>query len=189
MFISIDQNSNSLWDTIPKLHALKSHKMDFLHLVEDIDLAFTKVGANSPKKTPQLTYEQYYRNGNLDWGASLFYSKFLGKLPVNIRTLEKYSGISTGALLRQLNHSEETFFGEYAVSDNLQMTAPSYTEDKDYHRTLGDISVKEIFPLISEIIDFAEEDLLKSFPEKESCQRIKKWFTSERKIVKGMLKK
>ena len=189
MNISIDQNSNSLWDTIPKLHALIAQNLPIIHYVEDIDVAFTRVGSKKQSDNrPSLTPEQYYRNGNLDWGASLFYMSFLGRCPVNLRDLEKYTGKSTAAMARALDLTEDLLYSTYAVGDNQQLTGPSYLEPTHKaHRLLGDITRAEFEAPLQELLIHAETDLLNSFPEPEVQHRIKTWFNTESKLVDQLL--
>lgn len=180
--ISIDQNSNSLWDTLPKLQALEKAGIDFTHCVEDIDVAFTRVGAHSNQL--QLTLEQYYPNGNLDWGASLFYMNFLGRCPLNLNNLVKYTGESPAHTAKKLHMTLDELYAKYSVADNWQLTAPSYIDSsKQAHRLLGDLSTSETISFIHELFDKAGSDLLKVFPEAEPQKRIKHWFNKERELV------
>ena len=39
---SIDQNCHSLWDVVPKLHALAAHGHRVAHFMEDVDAAFAE---------------------------------------------------------------------------------------------------------------------------------------------------
>ncbi len=180
--ISIDQNSNSLWDTLPKLQALEKQGIKFTHCIEDIDVAFTRVGAHSDKL--ELTLERYYPSGNLDWGASLFYMNFLGRCPLNLDNLTKYTGETPAHTAKKLGISLEQLYAQFSVADNWQLTAPSYIDStKQAHRLLGDLSTSEVIPFINELFDKAEEDLLNCFPENDVQKRIIKWFDSERECV------
>ncbi|MBQ6471809.1 MAG: hypothetical protein IJJ33_07490, partial [Victivallales bacterium] len=85
-FISIDQNSNGLWDTVPKLAALSAHGMAGTHYLEDVDAAFTRRGAH-PGEPPSLLPERFYRGGGSDWGAALFYTDLLGRQPWDLQEL------------------------------------------------------------------------------------------------------
>lgn len=179
--ISIDQNSNSLWDTLPKLQALEKAGIKFTHCVEDIDVAFTRVGAHSDQL--ELTLEQYYPNGNLDWGASLFYMNFLGRCPLNLNDLTKYTGETPAHTAKKLHISLEELYAKYSVADNWQLTAPSYIDSsKQAHRLLGDLSTTETIAFINELFDKAENDLLNCFPENSPQERIKQWFSQERQL-------
>lgn len=183
--ISIDQNSNSLWDTLPKLQALEAANIDFIHCVEDIDAAFTRVGAHSDQL--QLTLEKYYPSGNLDWGASLFYMSFLGRTPLNLTSLTQYTGKTPAQTARQLGLSLDTLYDRFSTADNWQLTAPSYiNSDKTAHRLLGDLSTEEVLPFIKELFDKAEANLLHTFPEAEPQKRLQNWFKVERRKVTAL---
>ncbi|MBT7170960.1 MAG: VOC family protein, partial [Phycisphaerales bacterium] len=78
MTLSIDQNSNPLWDTPAKLAALAASGESVRHCVEDIDVAFTDLGATLDDPTLRICREQFHPSGGQSWGASLFYSEFLG---------------------------------------------------------------------------------------------------------------
>ncbi len=180
--ISIDQNSNSLWDTLPKLQALQQAGIKFTHFVEDIDVAFTRVGSNSAE--PDLTIEQYYRNGSLDWGASLFYMDFLGRCPVNLNDITQYTGSTPAATAKSLGMSVDELFTTYSGGDNWQLTAASYQNGrKDTHRLLGDLTRDETNPFIFKLFDTAEADLMSRFPQADSQKRIETWFSREREKI------
>ena len=83
--ISIDQNSHSLWDTLPKLQVLAAAGVGVTHYVEDIDVAFTQLGKNRDGLRLKMERERFYPSGGQDWGAGLFYTEFLGRLPVEPR--------------------------------------------------------------------------------------------------------
>jgi len=90
--LSIDQNCHSLWDVIPKLQALAGRGLRVRHFIEDVDVAFTALGVGLENRGLRLAKERFYRSGGQDWGAALFYSQFLGRLPVEIRDWEAVSG-------------------------------------------------------------------------------------------------
>ena len=162
MFISIDQNSNSLWDVLPKIEAFQAHHFALCHYVEDIDVAFTRVG--SKDCPPQLTLEQYYPNGNLDWGASLFYMDFLGKVPLNLAKLSPYTGKKIATTAKALDCSLSELYEEFSVADNYQLTGSSYVHaHPEKHRLLGDLSTQQKKPFIQNLLDLAEEDILERF--------------------------
>ncbi len=181
MFISIDQNSNSLWDVLPKVEAMAYKSLSLTHLVEDIDVAFTSVGNSA--QPPTLTVEQYYPSGNLDWGASLFYMDFLGRLPLNLIDLSQYTGIKVAQTAKALNLSVAQLYQKYAVADNVQLTGSSYTTSQLQHRLLGDLKFDEIKPFVLELLDLAESDVLHKFIDTDSQTRTKLWFASERKLL------
>ena len=81
--LSIDQNCSSLWDAIPKLGALAAKGYPVAHYVEDIDVAFTSMGSGVGGDGLKLDRERFHRSGGQDWGAAMFYSAFLGRLPVH----------------------------------------------------------------------------------------------------------
>ena len=91
MIFSIDQNSHSLWDTLPKLQALALSGEKITHFVEDVDVAFTDIGENDESE-PRIIRERHYPSGGTDWGASLFYHEFLGRQPLELRRLEPQLG-------------------------------------------------------------------------------------------------
>ena len=82
---SIDQNCHSLWDVLPKLQALAGGGRCVCHFVEDVDMAYTAIGAAGAAGAPHLARERYYRDGGADWGAAVFYSEFLSRLPELIK--------------------------------------------------------------------------------------------------------
>ena len=90
---SIDQNCHSLWDVVPKLQALARRGVAVRHFVEDIDVAFTQMGAGPDGGELRLARERFYRSGGGDWGAALFYADFLGAQPTEIREWEKWTGM------------------------------------------------------------------------------------------------
>lgn len=187
-YISIDQNSHPLWDVVPKLHALSAQNKSGLHCIEDVDVAFTRRGASAGDPL-KLEREQYYRGGVSDWGAALFYTNFLGRNMFDVRDLEPYTGITTAALSRKLNFSVDELYAEYSPSDNHQLTGPSYLENPEQHRTIGDISAEEIAPFLPELLSIAQTDMLERFPEEAAQERIKNWFSEQLSFVESLLKK
>lgn len=178
MFISIDQNSNSLWDVLPKIEALHVHGKELLHYVEDIDVAFTRVGSNHSE--PELSLEQYYPNGSLDWGASLFYMDFLGRLPLNLTNLFPYTGKKTATTAKAMGISLEELYAKFSVADNYQLTGTSYVESHpEKHRLLGDLSTAKKKPFIQQLLNLAEADILERFVDSDSQNRTKLWFKNE----------
>ena len=94
---SIDQNSHSLWDALPKVQALAAAGHAVTHFIEDIDVAFTSMGAEVDASPLRLVRERFHRSGGADWGAALFYSEFLGRQAVEVRQWEPYTGQKTAA--------------------------------------------------------------------------------------------
>jgi hypothetical protein len=186
-FISIDQNSHSLWDTVPKLAALAVHGVSGTHYIEDIDTAFTRRGAAPGDNQLALVPERMYRGGTSDWGASLFYTDFLGRNPLDVRDLEPYTGMTTKALARALDCSVDELYDRYAVSDNWQLVGASYVGDELHHRVIGDLTVTECAPFITQLIDHAEKDVLKAFPDRQARQRSQDWFTAEKAKLDQLL--
>ncbi len=182
-FISIDQNSHSLWDAIPKLQALVCSGLSGTHFVEDIDVAFTRRGATAEDRTVLLAPERYYRGGTSDWGAALFYTDFLGRNALDVRDLEAYTGWTTAALSRRLAGSVDALYDRYSPSDNWQLIGSSYAGHRDYHRAIGDLTVAEVAPHLRQLIDHAEQNLLETFPGDQARQRIRAWFAGERDLV------
>jgi len=185
---SIDQNCHSLWDVIPKLQALTRHGHEVTHFVEDIDAAFTWLGASADDASLQLAPERFHHSGGADWGAALFYSEFLGRLPTDPADWEDFTGMRTGALARQLGRKVEELYDEFSPSDNWQLIGSSYVGDGDHHRIIGDLSVEETQPFLHEMLDRAEADMRRRFPAQPSRQRIGEWFGRERALVAEMLR-
>ena len=186
-FHSIDQNSNTLWDVVPKLDALLSRNVPATHFVEDIDSAFTRHGAK--EGGTGLRKERVLRGGESDWGASLFYMEFLGRLPLDIRELEPFTGWTTAALSRRLNSDMDELYEQYSTSDNWQLTGASYVgENHGLHRVIGDLRVAEIADHLRELLSRAESDLLRAFPETAAQARINNWFERERTLVASLLR-
>ncbi|MGB2824768.1 MAG: hypothetical protein WBF17_27600, partial [Phycisphaerae bacterium] len=71
---SIDQNCHSLWDALPKLHALARRGRRVMHFNEDIDSAFTSLGSRIDADDLRLARERFHHSGGADWGAALFYT-------------------------------------------------------------------------------------------------------------------
>lgn len=186
-FISIDQNCHPLWDTIPKLAALATHGWNGLHCVEDIDLAFSRQGARPGETELALAPERFYRGGHSDWGAALFCHDFLGRLPLDVRALEPYTGRTTAALARLLEVSVDELYDRWSPSDNWQLVGPSYTDLPGWHRLIGDVSLAEAGPFVRQLLDHAQADLLARFPEAEPQRRLREWFAGQRAFMEGVL--
>jgi len=184
--LSIDQNCNSLWDVAPKLQALAARGVRAMHCIEDIDVAFTAVGAR-PGDPLRIERERFYRTGGQDWGAALFYSEFLGRLPVDLHAWEPYTGLKTPALARQLGRSVDDLYDEFSPGDNWQLIGPSYAEDPRFHRLIGDVGVGEAMPFIRELLDKARADCLRAFPAGPSQRRVREWFEAEAERLDGLL--
>ena len=183
---SIDQNCHSLWDVLPKLQALAARKLPVVHFVEDVDMAYTAIGATDDEP-PRLARERYHRSGGADWGAAVFYFEFLGRQPVEIRDWERYTGLKTNVLARRLDRSVDNLYDEFSPSDNWQMIGPSYVGDRDHHRLLGDLTVAETAPLLWEMMDKARADMARAFPAGESQQRLDQWFEQERRRLEDLV--
>ncbi|MBN1943308.1 MAG: hypothetical protein JW849_08445 [Phycisphaerae bacterium] len=184
---SIDQNSHSLWDALPKLHALHAAGRGVRHVLEDIDVAFTALGAKVDEPNLHIAPEQFHAAGGQDWGAALFYNDFLGRLPVEIRRWEPMLGATIAAVARQLNQSPEELYRQYAVGDNRMLIGSSYLGDKEHHRIIGDLAVAQVAPFVRQIISLAEEDCLRCFPADESRRRTRDWFAAEKQRVERLL--
>lgn len=187
--ISIDQNSHTLWDTVPKLDALAAHGFDCTHCVEDVDIAFTRHGVRDVDEAPlSLARERYYRGGASDWGAALFYSDFLGRLPLDVRDLEPYTGWSTAALSRRLECTVDDLYDRYSPSDNWQLVGSSYADLAGrYHRVIGDVKSAEVAEQVTQLLTHARDDLVACFPESAARGRIDRWFDREESLVTGLL--
>ena len=186
-FISIDQNSHVLWDTVPKLAALTRRGLAGTHCIEDIDVAFTRQGTAPDDHTLALLPECYYRSGNSDWGAALFYTEFLGRNALNPRELEPYTGLSTASLARKLNLSVDDFYARYAGSDNWQLVGSSYAGNAAHHRVIGDLSLAETAPFIRRLLEHARTNLEHCFPDADAQERVHAWHAAESATVERLL--
>jgi hypothetical protein len=186
MIFSIDQNSHSLWDTLPKLEALSLAGHETTHFVEDVDVAFTEIGV-SKDSGPRIIRERYYPSGGSDWGAALFYHEFLGRQPLELRRLEPGFGMKAASLAKKIDMTLEDLYAQYSVSDNYMLIGPSYAGDRRCHRVIGDISVGEAGNFIREILDTAERNCLNSFPSPDSRERTRQWFSRERSLVDKLI--
>jgi hypothetical protein len=174
--ISIDQNCHSLWDVIPKLHALAANGRAVTQYVEDIDVAFTSMGSPVHAGALHLERERFYRSGGEDWGAALFYSEFLGRLPVEIRHWETAMGMKTDVLARHLSRPMDELYDEFSPGDTWQLIGPSYAGDNRHHRTIGDLTAAEVEDFLRQILGIAKADMLRSFPAAASVAATKEWF-------------
>ena len=179
-FFSIDQNSHPLWDALPKLQALRRAGWRGTHFVEDIDVAFTRHGSG-PAADPGLSVERerVFRGGASDWGAALFYTELLGRLPFDVRQLEPYTGWTTAALSRRLGTSVDELYDRYSLSDNWQLVGRSYAGDDGFHRVIGDLTLAEVEPFVSDLLARARRDVKTRFPERAAKQRADAWFDRE----------
>lgn len=182
-FISIDQNCHPLWDTIPKLDALAAHGWQGVHCIEDIDVAFSRQGAAPGDKGLALLPERTYRGGHSDWGAALFAHDLLGRLPLDVRAIEPYTGRTTAALARFLESDVDGLYERWAGSDNWQLVGPSYAADPRWHRLIGDVRLAEAGPFVLQLLDHAHQDLRERFPEPGPRQRLQDWFAAQRSLA------
>jgi len=185
--ITIDQNCHSLWDVVPKLQALESRGIRVRHFIEDIDVAFTCLGATVDGEGLGLERERFYRSGGQDWGAALFYSEFLGRLPVDIRAWEPMLGQTLKALARELGRSVDELYGEFSPSDNWQLIGSSYVADRSHHRIIGDLSLEETAEPLQQVMKLARENTLATFPQASSRKRTNEWFDQEQQKLEGLL--
>ncbi len=183
---SIDQNCHSLWDVAPKLAALAHAGRTVTHFVEDIDVAFTELGGAAGNSL-RVVRERFHPSGGQDWGAALFYSDFLGRLPVEIRQFEPLLGSKIKAVAKELSRTLDDLYDEFSPGDNWQLIGPSYVGSEDYHRVIGDLSVAETAEFLRDILGKARQDCLRSFPSAASRQRTTEWFTAESARLDGLL--
>lgn len=183
---SIDQNCHPLWDVVPKLQALAGRGHDVTHFIEDVDMAYTAIGAG-PGDSPRLAPERFHRSGGADWGAAVFYYKFLGRQPVDPREWEQYTGMKTAALARRLGRSVDDLYDEFSPSDNWQLIGPSYVGDSAHHRLIGDLTVAETASHLREMMDIARADMRRAFPAADSQQRLDDWFARQNHALDDML--
>ena len=186
-FISIDQNCHPLWDTVPKLEALAAHGWQGLHCIEDIDVAFSRQGSQPGDTGLALLPERYYRGGHSDWGAALFGHDFLGRLPLDVRALEPYTGRTTAALARLLETTVDGLYDRWSASDNWQLVGPSYAADPRWHRLIGDVRLTEAGPYVLELLGHARQDLLERFPETGVQRRVVDWFAGQEAFAAGTI--
>ncbi|MBN2452268.1 MAG: hypothetical protein JXR77_17920, partial [Lentisphaeria bacterium] len=186
-FISIDQNCHPLWDTLPKLHALAARGWRGRQAIEDVDVAFSRQGSRPGDRGLELLPERFYRGGHSDWGAALFCHDFLGRLPLDVRALEPYTGRTTAALARLLQTDVDALYDRWSPSDNWQLVGPSYAEDSRWHRVIGDVRMAEAGPHVRALVAHAREDLLERFPQAEAQARIRAWFAEEEAALEPRL--
>ena len=185
--LSIDQNSHSLWDALPKLEALARAGRSVSHYVEDVDVAFTALGADQDAHQPlRLERERYHHSGGADWGAAMFYTCFLGRQGVDLRDWEPYTGLKSAALARQLGTTLEALYDRYSPSDNWQLIGPSYA-GAGLHRTIADLRLDQTLEFLHRLMDLAHADLLERLPEPPCQARVREWFEAERRRVAGLV--
>ena len=178
-FISIDQNCHPLWDVLPKLYALAARGHTGTHYLEDVDIAFSRQGAKPGDTELDLLPERIYRGGHSDWGAALFAHDFLGRLPLDVRDLEPFTGLTTAALSRRLETDVDGLYDRWSASDNWQLVGASYAEHAGWHRVIGDIRLHEALPFLRQLLERARCGLAAAFPEKASRQRLATWFDGQ----------
>ena len=183
---SIDQNCHPLWDVVPKLAALAARGLAAVHFIEDVDMAYTAIGAKHGDE-PRLAPERFYRSGAADWGAAVFYYEFLGRQPVDIRQWEQWTGMKTAAMGRQLGRTVDDLYDEFSPSDNWQLIGPSYVGDSRHHRLIGDLTVAETAPHLREMMDRGQADMRRAFPAAASQRRLDRWFASQTAALDDML--
>ena len=183
---SIDQNCHPLWDVVPKLGALAAQGRTVTHFIEDVDMAYTAIGAE-PGDQPRLAPERFHHSGGADWGAAVFYYEFLGRQPVDLRHWEPWTGMKTGALGRQLGRTVDDLYDEFSPSDNWQLIGPSYVGDSRHHRLIGDLTVAETAPHLREMMDRGRADMRRAFPAAESQDRLDRWFAEQTVALDDML--
>jgi len=184
--ISIDQNCHPLWDVPPKLHALARAGHSACHYIEDIDVAFTSIGARPGDNASQqmrVARERFYRGGSADWGAAVFYFCFLGRQPAEIRRYEQYTGMRTSVLAGKLKCSVDDLYDRFSPSDNWQLIGSSYFRDQNLHRVIGDLRASQTAGFLADITDLAREDMLQAFPARESRRRIEDWVAAQRRML------
>ncbi len=187
--ISIDQNSNSLWDVVPKLNALEARGYSVRHFVEDVDSAFTMPGAKVDDERLSIEREKFHHSGTAHWGAGLFYSEFFGRHAVDLRDLEPYLGMKISTLAKKLGQSVARLYERFSPGDNWQLVGSSYLGDKRHHRVIGDLKVSETASFVEEIFQKVCHDANRAFPDDDSRRRLDEWFQGELKFVRRLLKR
>jgi len=184
---SIDQNSHSLWDALPKLHALLRKGAAVTHFIEDVDAAFTALGSGLDGAPLALVRERFHRSGGADWGAAMFYTEFLGRQSVEIRNFEPLVGMKTNVLAGKLGRSVDDLYDEFSPGDNWQLIGPSFVGDREHHRVVGDLTLAETAPFVRELLNKARQDTIESFPARASRDRANEWFDREAALVERLL--
>jgi hypothetical protein len=192
--ISIDQNSHTFWDVLPKLQALACGGYSACHSIEDIDVAFTAIGSRVADGADQvvgqemrMARERFYRSGGADWGAAIFYFSFLGRQPVEIRRFEPFTGMKTNVLAGKLGCSVDDLYDRFSPSDNWQLIAPSYFQSRGLHRVIGDLSVSQTAGFLGEMIDVARRDMLDTFEGTEAQRRVEGWIDGQRAVLAELI--
>ena len=181
--VSIDQNCSPLWDAIPKLAALHARGFAAAHWIEDVDAAFTEQFVK-PGTPPHVAPERVYPNGNSDWGASFFYSNFMGRNAMNPRSLEPWLRAPLATFAKRAGMDVDSLFAQYASSENFQIIAPSHSGDFR-HRTLGSLTLRELRDPLMELFAHAWNDTRRAFPSRESVERADAFFKSEENFLNG----
>jgi hypothetical protein len=183
-FISIDQNGAAWWDVAPKLAALTSAGYGGTHYVEDVDTAFSRHGAAVDDSALALAPEAYYRGGASDWGATLFYDDFLGRLPLELRTLEPFVGLTVAALAKRLQLSLDDLYAAFSGADNVQLVGTSYVAgDKYRHRVLGDVTGAEVAPFLRQMLQHVTQNIRATFPAAHAD--FHRWLAAETAFLNG----
>lgn len=177
--ISIDQNCHPLWDAVPKLHALTARGYAVTQYVEDIDVAFTAMGAAPHAGALHIERERFYRSGGEDWGAAMFYTEFLGRQAVDVRQWEPSLGMGLDVLSRRLGRTMDSLYDDLSPGDTWQLIGPSYVGDNRHHRTIGDLSAAEVEDYVRQLLGIAKEDMLRRFPQNSSIEATKEWFATQ----------
>jgi len=189
--ISIDQNSHTFWDVLPKLQALAHDGHSVCHCIEDIDVAFTAIGAQVEDETAEgemrMARERFYRGGAADWGAAIFYFNFLGRQPVEIRRFEPFTGMKTNVLAGKLGCSVDDLYDRFSPSDNWQLIAASYFQNRNLHRVIGDLGVSQTAGFLGEMIDIARRDMLDAFEGVEAHWRVAGWIDVQRSVLAELI--
>lgn len=185
---SIDQNSHSLWDTLPKLQAVAARHREVVHFVEDIDVAFTSLGADvDHADAMHITRERFHPSGGSDWGAALFYSDFLGRQPLDLRTLEPYLGMKIATFAKHAETSLDELYNQYSPGDNWMLVGSSYIGDNRHHRVIGDLPLDKTEKFIRRLLRLAEQDCMRRFAQPDAQQRTRGWFSTEHQRLERLL--
>ncbi|MBR0459914.1 MAG: hypothetical protein IJJ26_11810 [Victivallales bacterium] len=184
-FLSIDQNCNGLWDTVPKLAALHVHGLSGVHYLEDVDMAYTRHGAKVGDALA-MERERFYRGGVSDWGAAYFYTDLLGAQPWDLSEFSNCLGMSLAALAKKLGTNVDALYDRWSPSGNWQLTGPSFLPDGT-HRVIGDLTIGELAPQLRWLLQHAREDVATRFPEPEAQARAEAWFATSRQLMESHL--
>ncbi len=147
--------------------------------VEDVDVAFTAMGAGAGAGALRIEPERYYRGGGEDWGRRCSTRNFSAGRRWTFANGRAALGMSVGVLARQLDRSLDDLYEEFSPGDTWQLIGPSYAGDSRHHRTMGDLGAGEVGDFVWQILGIAKEDMLRAFPQASSVAVTKEFIAQE----------